>query len=66
MTWQDKPSKIEFWPKDIDYAMFIDENGSEAKINTIFKAITNNKEIDINDRYFTITAFLKEMIIQKQ
>lgn len=60
MSWQDKPTKIEFWSNDIDYAMFVDENGSEGKINAVFKAITNNKEIDSNDRYFTITGCIFE------
>ena len=56
MNWKLKPTKIESWNTDIDYAMFIDENGNESKINAIFKAITNNKKIDENDRYFTITG----------
>ena len=60
MSWKDKPSKIELWDNNIDYAMFIDENGSESKINAVFKAITNNKEIDENDRYFTITGCIFE------
>lgn len=56
MNWKIKPTKIENWNSDIDYAMFIDENGNESKINAVFKAITNNKKIDENDRYFTITG----------
>lgn len=60
MAWQDKPSKIELWTSDIDYAMFVDENGSESKINAVFKAITNNKEVDDNDRFFTITGCIFE------
>ena len=60
MSWKDKPSKIKLWDNNIDYAMFIDENGSESKINAVFKAITNNKEIDENDRYFTITGCIFE------
>ena len=60
MSWRDKPSKIELWCNNIDYAMFIDENGSESKINMAFKAVTNNKKIDENDRYFTITGCIFE------
>lgn len=60
MVWDRLPSKIKNWASGIDYAMFIDENGSESKINAIFKAITNNREIDENDRYFTITGCIFE------
>lgn len=66
MAWQDRPSKIQFWNSNIDYAMFVDENGSESKINTVFKALTNNKEIDENDRYFTITGCIFERINYKK
>ena len=60
--WYDYPQKILYWRNDIDYAMFIDENGNSSKINSIFKKIMNNKNIDENDRYFTITGcvFTKE------
>ena len=60
MQWQNKPSKIKFWSNDVDYAMFVDENGSEGKVKAIFKAILNNKEIDDDDRYFTITGCIFE------
>ena len=60
MCWKDKPSKIQSWGNDIDYAMFIDENGNESKISSIFKSIINNKPIDVNDRYFTITGCIFE------
>lgn len=62
MVWTKQPSKITYWTKDIDYALFIDENGSETKLNSIFKLLTNGKNVDINDRYFTITGciFKKE------
>lgn len=50
------PRKIDFWENDIDYVVFVDENGSSGKINNILKKITNNKEIDEDDKYFTITG----------
>ena len=55
-SWRDYPQKVINWNKGIDYAMFIDENGNSSKINSVFKSITNNKEVDENDRYFTITG----------
>ena len=55
-NWWNYPKKIDFWENDIDYAMFVDENGSSGKINNILKKIANNKEIDENDKYFTITG----------
>lgn len=56
INWKDKPTKIESWNANIDYAMFIDENGNDSKINGIFKSITNNIPINDDDRYFTITG----------
>ena len=61
-NWYDYPQRIYYWEKDVDYAMFIDENGNSSKISSIFKKIINNENIDENDRYFTITGcvFTKE------
>lgn len=61
-NWYDYPQRIYYWEKDVDYAMFIDENGNSSKISSIFKKIMNNENIDENDRYFTITGcvFTKE------
>ena len=42
MNWYDKPQKIKNWNIDIDYVMFVDENGNGGKINNIFKKINNN------------------------
>ena len=60
--WYDYPQKIDYWDNDIDYVMFIDENGTDSLINDILKKIANNEEIDFNNRYFTITGciFRKE------
>lgn len=61
-NWWDYPQKIKYWEPDIDYVMFIDENGTSEKITDIIKKITNNTEIDDNEKYFTITGciFTKE------
>lgn len=39
IKWYDFPQKIKTWSTDIDYVMFIDENGSAGKINDIFKKL---------------------------
>lgn len=35
--WSSYPQKIDSWDTNIDYVMFIDENGNSGKINNIFK-----------------------------
>lgn len=64
--WYDYPQKINYWDIDIDYVMFIDENGNDGVINDILKKITNNEEVDVNNRYFTITGciFKKENYLE--
>lgn len=39
IKWYDFPQKIKIWSADIDYVMFIDENGSAGKINDILKKL---------------------------
>ena len=34
-NWWDYPQKIQCWKSNIDYVMFIDENGNCSKINDI-------------------------------
>ena len=60
--WWNNPKKIDFWENDIDYVMFVDENGSAGKLTDISKKITNAEKIDENDRFFTVTGciFTKE------
>lgn len=55
-NWYDYPQKIKFWTSNIDYVMFIDENGNGGRISDTLKKIANNEEIDENNRYFTITG----------
>ena len=55
-NWYDYPQKIYFWDKDVDYAMFVDENGINSNINNVFKRMINNESINEDDRYFTITG----------
>ena len=52
--WWKHPQKIKFWKKNIDYVMFVDENGSEGKLKYISKQIINNSSINPDDKFFTI------------
>lgn len=56
MGWRNRPTFKHSWNKDIDYIMFIDENG-DASIDHIIKALKNNKPINGNT-FFTITGCL--------
>lgn len=64
IDWTNKPTKINKWNSDIDYVMFVDENGS-SDIKDILKRISKNQEIDINNNFFTITGviFTKQQYI---
>ncbi len=58
--WYDYPQKINFWEPDIDYVMFIDENGNPGKINDLFKKRMNKEEISNDEKFFTITGVIFE------
>ena len=58
--WWKYPQKIKKWYKDIDYFMFIDENGNAGAINEIFQKRLNNIPISENEKYFTITGCIFE------
>lgn len=62
LKWYDKPTKILSIKKDINYVMYIDENGSSSNLTYVLKQISNEKEISEDDKYFTITGciFTKE------
>ena len=61
-NWWDYPQKIKYWEPDVDYVMFIDENGTSERISNISKKIKNNIKIEEDEKYFTITGciFIKE------
>ena len=67
--WTKKPSKITNWSKDVDYVMFVDENGN-SDIKDILKSISKNIKVDDNNKFFTVTGviFTKEQysIARKQ
>jgi len=58
--WYEYPQKIKRWGPNIDYVMFIDENGNGGQITDIFNKIINTEDIDDNSRYFTITGCIFE------
>lgn len=58
--WYEYPQSINSWNNDIDYVMFIDENGNTGKIQDIFNKIINKKEITNDEKYFTITGVIFE------
>lgn len=55
MGWRNRPTYIEKWPKQIDAIMFIDENG-DPSLKNIKKKIIRGKNIDINEKIFTVTG----------
>ena len=64
MEWFNYPQKITKWGSDIDYFMFVDENGSAGRITNIFQKITNGLTISDDEKFFTITVCIfnkKEM-----
>ena len=60
--WYEQPQKIKNWNIEIDYVMFIDENGNGGRITDIFKKITNNIPVSDDEKYFTITGCIFERI----
>lgn len=55
--WTKKPSKIMTWSKDIDYVMFVDENGN-SDIKDILKCISKGNKVDDNNKFFTVTGVI--------
>ena len=50
--WSSNPQKIDNWDTNIDYVMFIDENGNSGKINDIFKKRLYNEKISVDEKYW--------------
>ncbi len=51
-----RPTRLKSISNDIDYIMCIDENGSEALLKFVESELNNNKSVDINDKFLTITG----------
>ena len=58
--WYQYPQKIKNWNSNIDYVMFVDENGNGSRINNIFKKLNNNIMISDDEKYFTVTGCIFE------
>ena len=64
--WSSYPQKIDSWDTNIDYVMFIDENGNSGKINDIFKKDYITKKFLQTKNILLLQAlYLKKVIIQK-
>ncbi len=57
MGWRNGPTHKENWPSDVDYMMFIDENG-DSNLAPILKKIQNKQVITDEEKYFTITGVI--------
>lgn len=57
MGWRNRPKYIDYCPKNVDYIMFIDENG-DSDLKYIKRCIFKNKTIDENSVYFTVTGVI--------
>lgn len=56
-NWTNRPTQIKKWEKDVDYVMFIDENGI-SDITHILKKIMKGKEILEEEKFFTVTGVI--------
>lgn len=61
-NWTEKPTEITNWPNDVDYVLCLDENGGEGNLKAVKKQLKLKKEVNINDKYFTLTG----VILDKQ
>ena len=53
--WTQKPTNIKNWPNNVKYVMFLDENNCDD-ITNIMKKISNNTEVSIDEKIFTLTG----------
>lgn len=56
-NWTNRPTQIKTWENDVDYVMFIDENGI-SDITHILKKIMKGKEILDDENFFTVTGVI--------
>lgn len=54
-NWRNRPTKIEAIPKEIDYIISIDENGT-ANLKKVLEAKRKGMEVPDSERHFTVTA----------
>lgn len=53
-----RPTRLQTISSDIDYIMCIDENGSESLLKLAENTLNNNKSINQNDKFLTITGVI--------
>ena len=51
-----EPTPILNWPPNCDYVMFIDENNINNSVNNIKNKLLNDKDINADEQFFTITG----------
>lgn len=54
--WWEKPQLPDTIPEDIDYIMFVDENGQSSSFESIKKKIRNNIPLDTTEKYLCLTG----------
>lgn len=54
-NWRNRPTLIDYVPKNIDYLVFIDESGNSS-LNRVIKASRKGYKVEDNEKHFTITA----------
>lgn len=59
MGWRNRPTYKKNLPNNVDYVMFIDENG-DTSFKHIKKCIKNGIDINVNDKFFTVTGCIIE------
>lgn len=57
LDWTNRPTQIKKWEKDVNYVMFVDENGN-SDITHILKKIMKNKVVLDEEKYFTVTGVI--------
>ena len=57
MGWKDRPTYIDYCPDNVDYTIFIDENG-DSDLRYVKRCVLNGKEVDKNSIYFTTTGVI--------
>lgn len=55
MDWQNRPTSCDYWESNIDYTLFIDENG-DSNLKHIIKMRKASREVDLDNRFFTVTG----------
>lgn len=54
-NWRNRPTTIDYVPKNVDYIISVDESGS-ANLKQVQKAKRNGTEAADSEKHFTITA----------